>query len=466
MSCDIRSSWELVGGKAPEHWGFTTLDKLLENPKSVSVGVMYPGKDTLGGIPLIKVSDVKNGSLVGKPEFCISSDVDEEYKRTRLNGTELLITLVGNPGDCVLVTEQMKGWNAARALAVVRLKEPELREWLRYVLLSKPAKHIIDSRLNTTVQKTLNLKDVKELPIPLPPENEREIITKSIRDIEDRSVINSQINQTLEEMAQAIFKSWFVDFDPVKAKMNGEQPEGMDAATASLFPEKLVESELGELPEGWKLVPVGDLLANAIGGDWGKEVPDEKHTEEVRIVRGTDIPKLHGGAIDSVPVRYVESKKLKTRKLERGDIVIEVSGGSKDQPTGRSLFISDNILKRLDLPSEPASFCRRFKPVSYEIGLLLAVHFQLMYQAGKTWEYQNQSTGISNFQTKYFLEAEHVVIPSEGVLEAFIKQVNPMMDMIHSNQNIELTKLRDTLLPKLLSGEIDLDTTEELVEVN
>ncbi|CAK1723960.1 type I restriction enzyme, S subunit [Vibrio crassostreae] len=285
----------------------------------------------------------------------------------------------------------------------------------------------------------------------------QERIASYISKFDKKITLNAQTNQTLEEMAQAIFKSWFVDFDPVKAKMHGEQPEGMDAITASLFPEKLVESELGELPEGWKLVPVGDLLANAIGGDWGKEVPDEKHTEEVRIVRGTDIPKLHGGAIDSVPVRYVESKKLKTRKLERGDIVIEVSGGSKDQPTGRSLFISDNILKRLDLPSEPASFCRRFKPVSYEIGLLLAVHFQLMYQAGKTWEYQNQSTGISNFQTKYFLEAEHVVIPSEDVLEAFIKQVNPMMDMIHSNQNIDLAKLRDTLLPKLLSGEIELD---------
>ncbi|MCW4440052.1 restriction endonuclease subunit S [Vibrio splendidus] len=312
----------------------------------------------------------------------------------------------------------------------------------------------------------VNRNDLHRAKVSVPkcPKYQNKLATH-LRDLDKKITLNNQINQTLEQMAQTLFKSWFVDFDPVKAKMNGEQPKGMDAPffskeVASLFPEKLVESELGELPEGWKLVPVGDLLANAIGGDWGKEVPDEKHTEEVRIVRGTDIPKLHGGAIDSVPVRYVESKKLKTRKLERGDIVIEVSGGSKDQPTGRSLFISDNILKRLDLPSEPASFCRRFKPVSYEIGLLLAVHFQLMYQAGKTWEYQNQSTGISNFQTKYFLEAEHVVIPSEDVLEAFIKQVNPMMDMIHSNQNIELAKLRDTLLPKLLSGEVDLESVQ------
>lgn len=342
-------------------------------------------------------------------------------------------------------------WVIDTAYFVVPKKDFNIR-WAYYHLLTQDI-NALDS--GSAIPST-SRGDFYQLPVNMPPRWLQDEIVSLLDVLNQKIKLNSESNQTLEEMAQAIFKSWFVDFDPVKAKMNGEQPEGMDAATASLFPEKLVESELGELPEGWKLVPVGDLLANAIGGDWGKEVPDEKHTEEVRIVRGTDIPKLHGGAIDSVPVRYVESKKLKTRKLERGDIVIEVSGGSKDQPTGRSLFISDNILKRLDLPSEPASFCRRFKPVNYEIGLLLAVHFQLMYQAGKTWKYQNQSTGISNFQTKYFLEAEHVVIPSEYVIEAFIKQVNPMMDMIHSNQNIELAKLRDTLLPKLLSGEIEL----------
>lgn len=335
-----------------------------------------------------------------------------------------------------------------------------------YLLRTESFKqHINAIAFSTAAQPNMKIRDFLRfefLDITL---EQQKLIARNLTSLDRKIELNKKTNQTLEQMAQAIFKSWFVDFDPVKAKMNGEQPEGMDEATASLFPEKLVNTDVGELPEGWKLVPVGELLDKAIGGDWGKEEPDEKHTEEVRIVRGTDIPKLHGGAIDSVPVRYVESKKLKTRKLERGDIVIEVSGGSKDQPTGRTLFISDNILKRLELPSEPASFCRRFKPKSYEIGLLLAVHFQLMYKAGKTWEYQNQSTGISNFQTTYFLEAEHVVLPSEEVLAAFINQVSPMMDMIHSNQNIELAKLRDTLLPKLLSGEIELGQAQELAEV-
>ncbi|MEZ8196799.1 restriction endonuclease subunit S [Vibrio cortegadensis] len=407
----------------------------------------------------LSISSLENGKLdLSKSAHVSDEDFKKWTRRVTPEEGDILFSYETRLGEVAMMPAGITACLGRRMGLLRPDRSKILPEYLLYAYQSPAFQETIRSKTihGATVDR-IALKELPSFQIQVPPLSVQEKIVNVLKGYDRKLMLNSETNQTLEEMAQAIFKSWFVDFDPVKAKMNGEQPEGMDAATASLFPEKLVESELGELPEGWKLVPVGELLANAIGGDWGKEVPDEKHTEEVRIVRGTDIPKLHGGAIDSVPVRYVESKKLKTRKLERGDIVIEVSGGSKDQPTGRSLFISDNILKRLDLPSEPASFCRRFKPVSYEIGLLLAVHFQLMYQAGKTWEYQNQSTGISNFQTKYFLEAEHVVIPSEDVLEAFIKQVNPMMDMIHSNQNIELAKLRDTLLPKLLSGEITLD---------
>ncbi|MEY6826798.1 restriction endonuclease subunit S, partial [Enterobacter hormaechei] len=141
MSSNYREQWNAVGGHFPSHWQFCKLEDLLENNKGIAVGVMYPGNHTNDGIPLIKVGDVKSGYIDTQPGYCISKEVDEEYKRTRLNGSELLITLVGNPGDCVVVESHMAGWNVARALAVVRLRDTSLREWLRYLLLSKPAKH-------------------------------------------------------------------------------------------------------------------------------------------------------------------------------------------------------------------------------------------------------------------------------------------------------------------------------------
>lgn len=410
------------------------------------------------GIIVLRNQNIKNGVLdLSAPSFTNEEDYLKRIKRAAPKAGDIVFTREAPMGEVCMIPEGVKCCLGQRQV-LLRPKSDVNGQYLFWALQSPYVQQQIAWNEGTgSTVSNVRIPVLKALNIPRI-DNE-DMVAKSLSDIASKMALNTQTNQTLEQMAQAIFKSWFVDFDPVKAKMNGEQPEGIDASTASLFPEKLVETDMGEIPEGWQLVPVGKLLSKTIGGDWGKEEPDAKHTEEVRIVRGTDIPKLHGGAIESVPVRYVEAKKLKTRKLELGDIVIEVSGGSKDQPTGRSLFISDNILKRLEQPSEPASFCRRFQPVNYEVGLLLAVHFQLMYKAGKTWEYQNQSTGISNFQTTYFLEAEHVMVPSQEVLDAFVKLVSPMMDMIHSNQNIELVKLRDTLLPKLLSGEIDLAET-------
>jgi len=119
MSSNHRLLWESAGGKVPNDWDFKTIEELLENPKAISVGVMYPGSDSEGGAPLVKVSDVKNGAIATKPEFCVSPEVDHEHRRTRLHGSELLITLVGNPGDCVVVTESMVGWNGVQYKKVI-----------------------------------------------------------------------------------------------------------------------------------------------------------------------------------------------------------------------------------------------------------------------------------------------------------------------------------------------------------
>ena len=301
MSSTLRLFWEAAGGNVPEHWEFKTIDELLEHPKAISVGVMYPGSDSDGGVPLIKVSDVKSGAIASRPSFCISNKVDEEYKRTRLNGSELLLTLVGNPGDCVIVTDEMCGWNVARALAVIRLKDTQLRSWIRYVLASKPAQHLIEARLNTTVQKTLNLKDVREIGIPIPPREERDSITKVIDLIEKNTLLNTQINQTLESIAQVIFKSWFVDFDPVRAKIAAKQ-EGKDPelaamcaisgkneeelqqmseddfaelqASAALFPDELVESELGDVPKGWDKYSLSKMITLIGGGTPKRSEPN------------------------------------------------------------------------------------------------------------------------------------------------------------------------------------------------
>ncbi|HHV6878000.1 restriction endonuclease subunit S [Haemophilus influenzae] len=312
-------------------------------------------------------------------------------------------------------------------------------------------------------------------------------IANILGSLDQKIQLNTQINQTLEQIAQALFKSWFVDFDPVRAKVqalsdgltleqaelatmqaiSGKTPEELTALsqtqperyaelaeTAKAFPCEMVEVNGVEVPKGWELKPFGSLLENTIGGDWGKEEEDEKHTENVFVFRGTDLPNVQTNEFDAIPKRYIAKNKLKSRKAKYGDIIIEVSGGSKNQPTGRSLLITKNLLCNFNLPIIPASFCRLFTPINEKIAVLLACHLKMIYTQGKTWEYQVQSTGISNFQTKNFLENELVVIPDENIFNAFYEKVGVIFEKMTSNENMLLSKTRDLLLPRLLNGKI------------
>jgi type I restriction enzyme S subunit len=326
-------------------------------------------------------------------------------------------------------------------------------------------KHLnLNSWRSGSGQPLINQATLNAIEAPIPEPSEQRVISGLIGAFDDRITLLRETNTTLEAIAQALFKSWFVDFDPVRAKMAGRAPEGMDEATAALFPDALEETELGVVPKGWKLVPFGDLLSHTIGGDWGSDAPDEKNDTRVAIIRGTDIPDLQSGGASRVPVRYTSAKKLASRAIQDGDIVLEVSGGSKDQPTGRSLYMTEALLGKFECPVEPASFCRLFRPTSIGLGVLLSQHLKFIYAAGKTWEYQNQSTGIANFQTTHFLEKELVAVPGEEVLDSFASLVRPMVDRVHAAQISELSELRDTLLPRLISGQLHLPEAQAQLE--
>lgn len=321
----------------------------------------------------------------------------------------------------------------------------------------------------STGQTELSRARLGTFSIPMPTSlEEQRAIAHILGTLDEKIELNRNQNDLLEAMASALFKAWFVDFDPVRAKMDGrwqrgQSMPGMPSYLYDIFPDRLVESQLGDFPEGWQHVPFGSLLESTIGGDWGKDLPEDDHNEVVSIIRGTDFPDVSSGGIGKVPTRYTTAKKLSSRKLQAGDIVLEVSGGSPTQPTGRSIYISKATLDRFGNPVVCASFCRRFHPKSKELGTLAFMHLQNLYAAGGTWKYQNQSTGIANFQTTRFLEAEMILMPSAALLEAFTGQVQSLLEKMAINENLALIKLRDTLLPKLISGELRVPDAERFV---
>ncbi|HCL6057017.1 TPA: restriction endonuclease subunit S [Citrobacter amalonaticus] len=429
----------------------------------------------------------------------ISKEKDQQLRAGKLERNDIVLTTRGTIGNSALYDSSVS-ISSVRINSGMIILRPDTNIWnprfLYFLLNSDFVLQQISALTSGSAVPQLPARDLKKFILPRVSLDKQHEIVEIIGSIVDKIRVSKAINQTLEQMAQALFKSWFVDFEPVKAKIavleaGGSQEDatlaamtaisGKDAdalavfereypaqyaelnATAELFPSAMQDNELGEIPVGWKLQPFGELLSHTIGGDWGKDEPDDKHKIPVRIIRGTDIPNIKSCQDGNVPFRYVEEKKLKARSLNAGDIVIEVSGGSPTQPTGRSIYITDDILKRLSLPVEPASFCRLFRPKSMELGMILGLHLEKIYQDGKTWLYQNQSTGISNFQTKVFLENEMVSVAPSEILKSFYKTTLPFVKLMHSSENIKLTQLRDTLLPKLLSGEITLPEAEQTV---
>ncbi|HQV48601.1 MAG TPA: restriction endonuclease subunit S [Dokdonella sp.] len=252
--------------------------------------------------------------------------------------------------------------------------------------------------------------------VPKPDLDAQKKVSSLLRSLDESITALQQQNTALESIAQRLFRSWFVNFDPVHAKAAGKEPEAMSAELAALFPSEFEDSELGPIPKGWSVTTFGECLAHTIGGDWGKDALDEKHTQSVRVIRGTDIPDLLNSNSSTVPRRFVQPSKFKQRMLQPYDLVVEVSGGSKDQSTGRSLLVTRSMLSELGSPSVPTSFCRLFRPTTASLGVLLGCRLKWHYDEGHMWGYQVQSTGIANFQTTFFLANDKMAMPPEALL--------------------------------------------------
>ncbi|MGI2206369.1 restriction endonuclease subunit S [Shewanella oncorhynchi] len=289
-------------------------------------------------------------------------------------------------------------------------------------------------------QATLN---AVECQVPSSP-SFRALIGGVLNDFDKKIKLNTQTNQTLEEMAQAIFKSWFVDFDPVKAKMNGEQPEGMDEATASLFPEKLVESELGLIPEGWGIAKIKDFGTVVCGKTPSKAKPD-----------------FYGGSIPFIKIPDTHGKVFIT---ETTDTLTEA--GDESQPKKR--IPANSICVSCIATVGKVFITTRLSHTNQQINAVIpndiySLYYMLFSFKDFNKHFHDLASGGSatlNMNTSTFSNID-LVQPSSKILEAFHKTVNGLMQKMLANQleNTTLAMLRDTLLPKLLSGEIEFVET-------
>lgn len=289
-----------------------------------------------------------------------------------------------------------------------------------------------------------DLEFLQNLSIDLPSLDKQQQIVNILHSITRKIENNAAINRNLEEQAKAIFKSWFVDFEPFQ---DGE----------------FIDSELGKIPKGWATGTFSSLIDSTISGDWGKETLTGNFTEQVYCIRGTDIPEVKKGNKGKMPFRFILPKNFLSKKLLVGDLVVEISGGSPTQSTGRSAVITQSLLNRYDKGMVCTNFCKALKPKP-GYSMFVSHYWDYLYAMNKFFSYENGTTGIKNLDVNGFIDTEPIIIPPSSVVSAFSKLCNKCSEQIYANgqENECLQRTRDTLLIKLMSGEIDVSKVERM----
>ncbi len=287
--------------------------------------------------------------------------------------------------------------------------------------------------------------------VRVPERAEQRAIALILGALDDKIELNRRMNETLEEMARALFKSWFVDFDPVRAKMEGRRPFGMDDETAALFPDSFEGSALGEIPKGWIITSIGEAVK--VMGGWTPSTKEPSFWDGGTHCWATpkDLSKLQS------PVLLDTERRVTDAGLAK------ISSGLL--PVGTVLLSSRAPIGYLAVAQVPVAVNQGF------IAMLcdgpLTTHYVLHWARHNVEHIQGRAGGTTFPEiSKKNFRPMSVLVPSDEVLSAFEKRVTPLYGKMSLNlrQSSTLAAIRDVLLPKLLSGEVRVEEAEEQIE--
>lgn len=353
-----------------------------------------------------------------------SEDYEKVIARSSVEQWDILYSMIGTIGNVYLEKNPVVDY-ACKNVGIFKFGgNCNKAYWMYYYLKSPQAMEFIKAHLRGTTQLYVPLATLREMPVPVPDEEEMNKIVAILRTLDDKIQCSIKINDNVEQQAQAIFKEWFI-----------ENPENNE----------------------WSTGTFSELIKTTLNGDWGKDAPTGNNTEKVYCIRGADIPEVKAGNKGKMPTRYILPKNFVKKQLTAGDIVVEISGGSPTQSTGRCTAITQSLLDRYDSGMVCTNFCKAIKPKE-GYSLFIYYYWQYLYGKGIFFSYENGTTGIKNLDFSGFIETETILIPPVDKVIAFDDYCKSIFNQIFANgkQNEHLAVLRDTLLPKLMSGELDV----------
>ena len=380
------------------------------------------------GVSFIRAADMSDGRVLFNSAQCINELARSRIRKGIGLPGDVLLSHKGTVGKVAYAPAGCPDFVCSPQTTFWRVMDERVldRRFLFAYMQSADFKAQLASRKGETdMADYVSLTAQRQLQIPVPGILLQREIGKVFSVLNDRITLLRETNATLEAIAQALFKSWFVDFDPVRAKAEGRQPDGMDAATAALFPDSFEESELGLMPKGWRVFRVEDLMELA----YGKAL---KATDRV----DGQVPVYGSGGITGYHDQSL---------LEGPGIIVGRKG------TVGSLYWEDCPF----FPIDTVFYVKAKKPLTYCYYLLRTLGLEGMNTDGAV-------PGL-NRGNAYRLRA---VVPPEAVLEGFDGVASRLRGRIFANaqQAQTLTQLRDILLPRLISGQLRLPEAEALIE--
>ncbi len=372
----------------------------------------------------------------------ITKTAYEFLAKSKVKPKDILMNKIANAGSIYCMPDLKRSVSLAMNLFLLRTKEEEAHQkYVFYYLKSNEA--YIKSFATGTAATTITKQAVREIEILLPPLSEQKAIAHILSSFDDKIELNRQMNETLEAMARAIFKSWFVDFDPVSAKRSGRQPAGMDTATADLFPDEFEESSLGLIPKGWRVGKLGDIAENPRRG-----VKPENITPNTPYIGLEHMPKRSISLSDWGSVEDINSNKY---QFYQGEILF-----GKLRPYFHKVGVAalDGICSTDILVITP----KLQEWFSFVLSIVSSDEFI---------NYTNiTSTGTRMPRTNWNdMSKYEIIIPSIEIVKTFNYQLVPFVNKIKSHifESHILATLGDTLLPKLMSGEIRVKEAEKII---
>ncbi len=426
------------------------------------------------GINYIKSESIRDFKYLDKSLYqYIDIKTNEKLSRSQLFENDLLFSIAGAYlGKLGIVTIDDIPANTNQAVGVVRLDHSKANvHYLYYYFSQKLVNEHINRLSSQSSQPNLNLTLLSELVFDGKSLYEQAKIAKVLSDLDSKIELNYKINSELEAVAKLIYDYWFVQFDFPISKEQAEvmgKPE-LEGKPYKVSGGKMVYNEelKRDIPEGWGVDTISSIIKKDKSGDWGKEEIQGNYTEAVTCIRGTDLPFINGNEMSNPPNRFILEKN-EHKILDEYDLIIEISGGSPTQSTGRAAFIIEETIERFQKPLICSNFC---KAITLDSKYTLYNFFYIwmrLYDAGVYFGWEGKTSGIKNLLFDSFVNNYKIEIAPLEYRKAFFDKIHPIHQKIQKNlqENQKLAELRDWLLPMLMNGQVTVGEIEEEVEVN